>query len=62
MRLKIEENFRKREEAKICPIVRSGKSEISNLCPYKDISAKKCRSHAHFGCATYKKLKSDGLI
>jgi hypothetical protein len=62
---KMQEDFRKREEAKICPCIISGNPEISKLCHYKDIknrNTKKCRSNAHRGCAKYKELKEKGLI
>jgi hypothetical protein len=59
---KMKEEFRIREEKKLCPVVRSGNSEIGKLCHHKDLDARKCRSHAHFGCAKYKDLKSKGLI
>ncbi|MCF7795592.1 hypothetical protein K9M42_00670 [Patescibacteria group bacterium] len=62
LKRKMEADFRKKEEAKICPIVLSGNSEISKLCPYKDMNPKKCRSYSHFGCAHYKHLRSQGLI
>lgn len=62
MKRKIKEDFRKKEEERLCPIVRSGKPEIAKLCCYKDVSPKKCRSNAHLGCAHYKLLKSKGLI
>jgi len=62
MKRKIEEDYRKKEEEKICPIVRSGNSEVCKLCPYKDMNTKKCRSNAHLGCATYKRLKNELLI
>jgi hypothetical protein len=65
MKKRMQEDFREREEKKICPIILSGNPEVSKLCHQKDIkdmNTRKCRSNAHRGCATYKRLKKEGLI
>ena len=59
---RLKEEFRIREEEKICPVFLSGNPEISKSCHYKNGDAKKCLSHAHLGCAKYKDLKNKGLI